>query len=526
MKNAIYSMKKTSSALGSVKAFETLKTTLKSAKKSLFMPVFGLILAFTAAFALGAPSQALAAIPTLSITSAGTNAVQLTVNGDQNQPVNLYYYGVGSSAVYSVGSIGSTNQSGYFSTTLNSGSYGIPSGASVYVIVNNQQSSNATWPATAGGNVTLNQSNVTLNQGQTTTVGISGGTGNNYYVSTNTNSGAIGASVSGSVLTLSGTSYGYGVITVCSLSSNTGCASVSVNVNNYGNNGNYNGAYGGPIYLTPNSVTVAPGQTQSVSISGGNPNYQSGYYYGQNYYIANNPGTQYFSASISGNILTIYGNNVGSGTVNVCTYSNTSNCASVYVTVSGSYYNGNNYNGYNGYGGTYYNYNNCSGYPYYYSYGCNYNNYNYGTYGNYGNGSGFTMTNTYGSNYYSGYPNNGFSYSYSYPSNYSSTYYPSTYTYPSTYSPATTYTYSGTSNANLGRSVSGVFLSQLPSTGISFGFKMTLFAIGLSLWSMFAAYMIARKKNAGVAAVGASMDSISGKIAAFKNTNLKKKGIL
>lgn len=68
---------------------------------------------------------------------------------------------------------------------------------------------------------------------------------------------------------------------------------------------------------------------------------------------------------------------------------------------------------------------------------------------------------------------------------------------------------------NLGTPVSGVFLSQVPETGIGFGLKMTLFTVGLILWSIFAAFMIARKKNG----------TIANKINAFKLANMQKKGI-
>lgn len=71
-------------------------------------------------------------------------------------------------------------------------------------------------------------------------------------------------------------------------------------------------------------------------------------------------------------------------------------------------------------------------------------------------------------------------------------------------------------DTNLGTPVSGVFLSQVPATGINFGLKMTLFSVGLVLWSLFAAFMIARKKNSAVL----------NKINAFKLANMQKKGII
>lgn len=420
-------------------------------KISLFIAVFvlgfGLI---SSAF----PQIAHAATPTLAFAQSGTNSIQISVNGDPNQVVNLYYYQIGSSISNSVGSIGTTNSSGYFSNTLYTGAYNIPAGASVYVVVNGQQSSTATWPSTSGGSVYLSQSNVIMNQGQTTSVSISGGNGNSYYINSNSNSSVVGASVSGSVLTLNAITTGYVTINVCSLGTTTTCAPLAVTVN-----ASWGGNNSGTIYLSPSLVTVAPGQTQTVYIN----NYNSGNYYNQSYYgaqtyyISNNPGSQYFSASISGNTVIVYGNNPGSATINICSQYSGVSCASLYVTVSGNYYNGNynNYNGYNGY--TYYN-------------------------------GGYT---------------------YSYPTNYT---YPVTYTYP-----ATTYTnYSGntySSGSSVGSSVSGVFLSQVPSTGIGFGLKMTLFTLGLLLWSMFAAFMIARKKNLS-------------KAEAFKLANMKKRGLV
>jgi hypothetical protein len=102
--------------------------------------------------------------------------------------------------------------------------------------------------------------------------------------------------------------------------------------------------------------------------------------------------------------------------------------------------------------------------------------------------------------------------------------YDTSYTNTSSYTPlppAPTYVSYASNNTqnqnqNLGTPVSGVFLSQVPATGVGFGFKMTLFSVGLVLWSLFAAYMISRKKNGAFA----------NKINAFKIANMQKKGIV
>lgn len=417
-------------------------------KNTLKIPLFIAIFVFSFGLISSIfPQIVEAATPTLSFSQSGTNTVQISVYGDPNHVVNMYYYNIGSLVSNSVGSIGTTNNSGYFSNTLNTGSYNIPAGAAVYVIVNGQQSSTATWPSTIGGSIYLSQTNVLLNQGQSTSVSISGGSSNSYYINSNSNSTVVGASISGSVLTLNALTTGSVTINVCSLGTTTTCVPLTVTVNS-----SWGGNNSGSIYLNPSSVVVAPGQTQVVYIN----NYNSGNYFNQSYYISNNPGSQYFSASISGNTVVVYGNNPGSATINICTQYSGVSCASLYVTVSANYFNGNYYNNYNGY------------------------------------------------NYYNG----GYTYSY-----------PTTYTNPINYSyPASTYTtYSGSnysSGSAVGNSVSGVFLSQVPSTGISFGLKMTLFTLGLLLWSMFAAFMIARKKESSI------------NIQAFKIENMKRKGLL
>ncbi len=86
---------------------------------------------------------------------------------------------------------------------------------------------------------------------------------------------------------------------------------------------------------------------------------------------------------------------------------------------------------------------------------------------------------------------------------------------------------SGTSNVTVlrdqtptGTPVAGVFLNQVPDTGISLGLKVTLFTLGLILWSIFGAYVLSRKAKLQTAN-GASLS----KIESFKRANMAKKGI-
>ncbi len=100
----------------------------------------------------------------------------------------------------------------------------------------------------------------------------------------------------------------------------------SQNYNNYNNYNTYNTTYNNTVYFSQSSINLSVGQNTSVTIYGG---YASG-----GYYMGNNSGL--VATSISGNILTLYGNQSGSSTISVCSNSGAS-CGSLYVTVSGTY---------------------------------------------------------------------------------------------------------------------------------------------------------------------------------------------
>lgn len=421
-------------------------------------------------------SAVLAAIPTLSVSSYGSNSqVQITVNGDQNQNVVLYYYSpAGSSNLLSAGTIGTTNSSGYFSTIVSSTSYNIPTGTNVFVIVNGQQSSTAVWPSTSGGNVYLSQSSITIAQQQTATVTISGGAGSGYYISTNTNSGIITTSISGNTLSVTATGYGSATLTICSSGSSVTCANLYVTVSGY------SGGTTGSIYISPSTVVLNTGQSQGISISNSSYNQYNTY---QSYYISNNTSPSSVSASISGSTLNVYGIAPGGSTITVCSGSGsyTVGCASVYVSVNAPV----------GYSGTYY-------------------------------------SNNYNNQYYP------YNYSYSYPTTYT---YPQTY--QQTYSYPVTYSYTPTYTSSVGKPVTGVFLNQVPSTGAGDNLKITLFILGLVLWSLFITYIlhvkygignvVAKATNGISGANGAHTASVNTKkdiALKFKLDQMKKKGII
>ncbi|MEI8062203.1 MAG: hypothetical protein WCG97_02800 [bacterium] len=407
--------------------------TLQKSKNGLFSGFLALSAALI--FTFGFSGTALASTPYLSISNSGNNLLQVNVtNADPNSAITLYYGQSSGSGVYAA-TLGTTNSSGYFSTTLNQSSYSIPQNSYVYVMVNGQSSSSVLWPYNNNngnnyGNITLSQTSLNMSFNQSASVSIYGGNGS-YYVSNNSNSGIASASVSGSSVNLYAYSaYGNTTITVCSYN-NSGCATLYVYVQSNANNNQ-------PTYVSPSTINLNIGQGQAVSISG------SG-----SYNISSNSNPTAISALISGSVVNVYGSAPGSGTLNICS-TTTGGCASLYVVVGNSYYNYNN--GYNGYNNT------------------NYNN---------GYNNGYAYNNTYYSNGY----NNG---------NYN-TYYNHQPGYVLGASTDTPY-YSSVSSTRGSRSQ--VYLNQVPATGISFAsLKTILFSVGLIIWSLFAAYIFMAKQR-------------------------------
>lgn len=172
-----------------------IQSIIKS-HKALFSGVFALSLVFFSAF--GVADIAFALTPSLSVNANSGNVVQVNItNADPNSSINLYYNFSSSSNVY-VANIGTTNSSGFFSTTLNQNSYSILQNAYVYVVVNGQSSQAVLWPNNSNsyGNVTLSQTSLSLGNNQSASVNIYGGNGG-YYISSNNNSAVVSATVTG-----------------------------------------------------------------------------------------------------------------------------------------------------------------------------------------------------------------------------------------------------------------------------------------------------------------------------------------
>lgn len=267
-----------------------------------------------------------AANPTLSLYNNSNNTVQITVNGDANANVVLYYQNNNN---WLSAYLGMTNSSGYFSTNVSQSTYNIPFNSQVYVLVNNQQSQYINWGNNnQSGSLSLSQTNINISSGQTATITATNGV--SLYVSTNSNSYVANATTSGNQVTINGNSYGSTTITVCSQSYNT-CSPIYVSVSSYGYNNQ-------TISFDNQNPTIVIGQNSAIKISG-----PANYYGYITYSVSSNSNPNVVGASIgNNNYVTISGLSTGSSTISIC--SSAGGCNSLYVTVNYANYNYNYYN--------------------------------------------------------------------------------------------------------------------------------------------------------------------------------------
>jgi hypothetical protein len=258
---------------------------------------------------IGTFSYAKAAIvPTLSLSYIlNNNLVSISVYADPNAAVQLYYLNNSSF----IGTVGYTNNSGYFYTTVNSNYYNIPINDEVYVIVDGASSNDASWPNYNYNTypVYLSQNNLSVAVGQSASITISGGYNNNYYLSSS--SPLVNASINGNVLNVYGNTAGSATLAVCS--NNSSCSDLYVTVYN-------NTSYSQPT-LSQNNIYMYVGQNRSLNIYGNG-----------SYYISNNSNSSVASASINGSIISVYAYAVGSSNITVC--QNGGSCTNLYVSVA------------------------------------------------------------------------------------------------------------------------------------------------------------------------------------------------
>ena len=247
------------------------------------------------AFTLSQSALVVSAGSSASITAGNMSSGALYVSGNSNP------------SVANVSIAGSTvNVSGNIagSTTLTICEVGV-SGAcpSVSVVVQNAGS----------GSLSFSQNNVTVVSGQNLPVTIAGGNGT-YSIQYNSNPSVIGASLSGSVLTLStGATTGSASITLCS-TDHGACGVVNASA---GASSNVS------VSFSNTSPTVATNQSATVQVYGPS---------GVTYYVSSNSQPSSVQANLSGTTLTLTGLAQGSSNITVC--ASTGSCASLTASIT------------------------------------------------------------------------------------------------------------------------------------------------------------------------------------------------
>ena len=157
---------------------------------------------------------------------------------------------------------------------------------------------------------TFSQNNILLNVGQQTTVYVTG-TGT-YYIANNSNSGIASEQISGNSVIITGTGAGSTNVSICQNGGQCGTLYITVA-------GTTNVT--AQMSLAQNNLSLTPGQSTTVSISG-----NGGYYIGSN----STPGVA--TASINGSLVVVSAVGFGTDSISVC--QSTNQCAILSVSVA------------------------------------------------------------------------------------------------------------------------------------------------------------------------------------------------
>ncbi len=274
-----------------------------------------IVLATVSLFAMTLTTYA--AIPNVSATLTGSgDNVALTVSGDSNSSVLLTYNG---SSGLQMSALGTTDASGYFSTTISTAVYGIIPNSAFHITVNNQQSSTLQWPYTTVISTTesfyLSQTSVTLTIGQSLTITANNNANSSLYLSSNSNPTVANVAISGNQFTVTANNSGSTSVTVCSLANSSNCGTVSITVQSAGAQS---------LTFSQNNVSIGYGQNVQITISGGTGIYS----------VTSNSNPSVIQTAINGSSINLYANSTsGSATITVCS-TNMSSCGVINATAS------------------------------------------------------------------------------------------------------------------------------------------------------------------------------------------------
>lgn len=177
---------------------------------------------------------------------------------------------------------------------------------------------NADTTTASGTTLSFSQNVVSVFKDSSSTVTVTGGTGTGYAISSNSNPTIATASISGNsnIVNISGNTVGSTIITICSATVSTTCASIYVTVTSALEQ----------ISFNQSSIIITAGEKSILSIFG-----EKGAKT-----ISTNTNSTVVTPTLNndGNILLLATSaNAGSATVTICSVANKTNCASISVIV-------------------------------------------------------------------------------------------------------------------------------------------------------------------------------------------------
>lgn len=259
-------------------------------------------------FSLSQNSINLTAGQSLVVTANNSYGGSLYVSSNSNSSVASYTVSGNQITIYGITS---------GSATINVCASGSGAAcASVYVTVSGSSTTGNVWFSPSSPSMYVGQSLAVSINSSAYATGLYGSS--SYYVSSNSNSSVVTASVSGTVLNLYANQSGSTTISVCHNSLGY-CGSLYVTVTGGSGTGN--------LWLSQTNVNLSSSQNQTITINSSNPSAGA-------YYISSQSSYNVVTASISSNSLYLNAQNSGNSTIMVCQY-NTSACATLYVVVSG-----------------------------------------------------------------------------------------------------------------------------------------------------------------------------------------------
>jgi uncharacterized cupredoxin-like copper-binding protein len=247
----------------------------------------------------------------------------LSLSSGQSSTVTIYNNGGSYYGNYYISSNSNSNVASASVSGNNLYVYALTSGTTNISVCQSGSSGCATLYVTvsggSSGSLNLSQTSVSLSSGQTAAVTAYNVSG--LYISSNSNSSVATASINGNTINIYGSQSGSTTISVCAY--NSGCAYIYVTVS---------GGSSGSLSLSQTNVSLTVGQTVTVTA-----------YNAPAIYVSSNSSPLVVNPSLDINKVNLYGSAQGSSTVYVCAISSSTQCASIYVTVSGSGSYGNIY---------------------------------------------------------------------------------------------------------------------------------------------------------------------------------------